>query len=139
MLFTNYDPFRDLSSSSRSLDYDVIRSEDGVVVHIDIPGIDPSTVELTVDGRSLQLKAERTFDIPENAHVAASRRRPRAASQSFQLGEQLDAERLTADYEFGVLKVTIPVAESAKPRKVQVEVGAGAKSGPAIHAASEVA
>lgn len=139
MLFTNYDPFRDLSSSARTLDYDVIRSEDGVVVHIDIPGIDPSTVDLTVDGRSLSLEAARSLDVPENSKVIASQRRSLKASQTFQLGELLDAERLTADYEFGVLKVSIPLAESAKPRKVTVGVGAGSTSGPAIDAASETA
>lgn len=139
MLFTNYDPFRDLTSSSRSLDYDVVRSEDGVVVHIDIPGIDPSTVDLTVDGRSLRLDATRPTDLPENASLVSSHRRPVRATQTFQLGEQLDAERLTADYEFGVLTVTIPVAESAKPRKVEVGVGAGASANVAIDAASEAA
>ncbi len=137
MLFTNYDPFRDLSNSARSFDYDVVRSEDGVVVRIDIPGIDPSTVDLTVDGRSLRIETTRPTDVPENAQVVTSRRRPLAASQTFQLGEQLDAERLTADYEFGVLTVNIPVAESAKPRKV--EVGVGTSNATAIDAASEAA
>ncbi len=137
MLFTNYDPFRDLSNSARSFDYDVVRSEDGVVVRIDIPGIDPATVDLTVDGRSLRIETSRPTNVPENAQVVTSRRRPLAASQTFQLGEQLDAERLTADYEFGVLTVNIPVAESAKPRKV--EVGVGASNTTAIDAASEAA
>lgn len=137
MLFTNYDPFRDLSNSARSFDYDVVRSEDGVVVRIDIPGIDPSTVDLTVDGRSLRIETTRPANVPENAQVVTSRRRSLAASQTFQLGEQLDAERLTADYEFGVLTVNIPVAESAKPRKV--EVGVGTSSATAIDAASEAA
>ena len=137
MLFSTYDPFRDLANSGRTLDYDVVRSEDGVVVHIDIPGIDPSTVDLTVDGRSLRLDAERPIDVPENSQVVASRRRAFSASQTFQLGEQLDAERLSADYEFGVLTVSIPVAESAKPRKV--EVGVGSPSAQAIDAKSETA
>ncbi len=137
MLFTNYDQFRDLSNSARSFDYDVVRSDDGVVARIDIPGIDPSTVDLTVDGRSLRIETTRPTNVPENAQVVTSRRRPLAASQTFQLGEQLDAERLTADYEFGVLTVNIPVAESAKPRKV--EVGVGTSNATAIDAASEAA
>jgi len=123
MLFNAYDPFRDHSSSARSLDYDVVRSDDGVTVHIDIPGIDPATVDLTVDGRSLRLEAQRPVEVAENAHVLTNRRRTFAATQTFQLGEQLDAERLTADYAFGVLSVAIPVAESAKPRKAEVAVG----------------
>lgn len=137
MLFTNYDPYRDPSHSARSLDYDVVRSEDGVVVRIDIPGIDPASVDLTVDGRSLRLDTARPANVPENSQLVANRRRPFAASQTFQLGEQLDAELLTADYEFGVLTVSIPVAESAKPRKV--EVGVGSSNGQAIDAESETA
>lgn len=137
MLFTTYDPFRDLSPSARSFDYHVVRSEDGVAVHIDIPGIDPNTVDLTVDGRSLRLETKRPVDVPENAKLVTSRRRPVASSQTFQLGEQLDASKLTADYEFGVLTVTIPVAESAKPRKVEVAVGA--TNGPAIDTTSAAA
>ncbi len=137
MLFTNYDPFRDLSNTARSLDYDVVRSEDGVIVRIDIPGIDPATVDLTVDGRSLRLETSRPTSVPENAELVASRRRPIAATQTFQLGEQLDAERLSADYEFGVLTVSIPVAESAKPRKVSV--GVGSSNDQAIDAPSDEA
>jgi HSP20 family protein len=135
MLFNAYDPFRDHSSSARSLDYDVVRSDDGVTVHIDIPGIDPETVDLTVDGRSLRLEALRNVDVAENAQVVTNRRRSFAATQTFQLGEQLDAERLTADYAFGVLSVAIPVVESAKPRKVEVGVG----TAPAIDATSTAA
>lgn len=135
MLFNAYDPFRDLSSSPRSLDYDVVRSDDGVTVHIDIPGIDPATVDLTVDGRSLRLEAKRPEEVAENAQVVTNRRRAFAATQTFQLGEQLDAERLTADYAFGVLTVAIPVAESAKPRRVEV----GVESAPAIDATATAA
>lgn len=137
MLFTNYDPFRDLSNSDRSFDYHVVRSEDGVAVHIDIPGIDPSTIDLTVDGHSLRLETKRPVDVPENAQLVASRRRPLATTQTFQLGEQLDATKLSADYALGVLTVTIPVAESAKPRKVEVAVGPSAAQ--AIDTASAAA
>ena len=135
MLFNAYDPFRDLSSSARSLDYDVVRSDDGVTVHIDIPGIDPATVDLTVDGRSLRLEAQRPVGVAENAQVVTNRRPTFAATQTFQLGEQLDAERLTADYAFGVLSVAIPVVESAKPRKVEV----GVETAPASDASSTAA
>ena len=144
MLFSTYDPF--VSPSSRvpfpsarantgSLDYDVIRSEDGVTLRIDIPGIDPDTVELTVDGRSLKIEANRDSAIPEGARIVSSRRRRDAIAQTFSLGERLDASELTADYDLGVLTVTVPVAESAKPRKVAVGAGRAA----AIDAASEEA
>ncbi len=124
MLFTTTDPFRQLTSLNQRLDYDVFRSEDGVVLSIDIPGIDPSTVELTVEGRSLELSASRQSSIPEDAQVVVRNRRNGSVKQTFQLSERLDSDKLTADYDFGVLTVTIPVAESAKPRKVKVGVGA---------------
>ena len=131
MLYTNTDPF--LASLKRGLDYDVVRSDEGVVLSIDIPGIDPSTVELTVEGRSLALSAARPSAIPEGAQVVSRRAGTGSVNQTFQLGERLDSAKLTADYNFGVLTVTIPVAESAKPRKVEVGVGAAA----AIDAAAE--
>ena len=133
MFFTTHDPFREFASVNRGLDYDVVRSDEGVVLTIDIPGIDPSTVELTVEGRSLALSASRTTSIPEGAQVVSRRRRDGSVNQTFQLSERLDSDKLTADYNFGVLTVTIPVAESAKPRKVEVGVGAV----PAIDATSE--
>ena len=135
MLFNTYDPFRSpiFTEATRGLDYDVIRSDEGVVLHIDIPGIDPDTVDLTVEGRSLRLEATRPTNVPENARVTTRGRRTGAVKQTFQLGERLDADRLSADYAFGVLVVTIPVAESAKPRKVAVS----AADSSVLEAASE--
>jgi len=132
MFYTTYTPGN--FKGTAGLDYDVVRTEDGVTLSVDIPGINPDDVDLTVDGRSLRLEANRNTSFPEGARVISRGRRNGDVSQSFQLGEQLDAERLTADYANGVLTVTIPVAESAKPRKVEVGVGA-----PAIDAASDVA
>ena len=127
MLFNTYDPFRIPSapSTSRRLDHEVFSNEEGVTLRIDIPGIDPDTVDLTVDGRSLRIEAARESSIPEGSKIV-SRRRDGSISQTFQLGERLDADKLEADYEFGVLTVTVPVAESAKPRKVTVGAGAPA-------------
>lgn len=130
MRFNTYDPYRTYNAPVNSLDYDVVRSEDGVTLQVDIPGIDPASVDLTVDGRSLRVEATRSSSIPEDAKVISRGRRTGSVSQTFQLGEKLDAEKLSADYEYGVLVVTIPVAESAKPRKVEVGVGAA----PAIEA-----
>ena len=135
MLFTTQDPFRDFASPNRRLDYEVFRSEDGVVLSIDIPGIDPSTVELTVEGRSLELSASRPSSIPANSKAVVRNRRNGSVNQAFQLSERLDSDKLSADYNFGVLTVTIPVAESSKPRKVEVGVGAA----PAIDVAASEA
>ena len=120
MLLKTYDPFREFSPASRGLDYDVTKGDDGVLLSIDLPGVDPDTVDLTVEGRSLHLSATRPSSIPEGTQVVARHRRTGDFSQTFQLGEKLDADRLTADYEFGVLTISIPVAESSKPRSVSI-------------------
>jgi len=96
-----------------------------VTLLVDVPGVDPASVDLTIDGRSLTLKAERSASVPEGATVTTRRRRSGAISHSFHLGAQLDADHLTADVEHGVLSISIPTAESAKPRKIEVGVGSG--------------
>ncbi len=137
MLFNTYDPFRTPfpAPAARSFDYDIVKSESGVTLRIDIPGVDPDTIDLTVEGRSLRVDTNRQSAIPEGAQVTNYRRKGGAISQTFEIGERLDAENLTADYEFGVLVVNIPVAESAKLRKVAV--GAGAPVPEAIDVASD--
>jgi len=134
-MLRTFDPFRDFPTASASgVDYDVARTADGIELRVDIPGINPDDVDLTVDGRTLRLEASRDDSVEEGTELVSRRRRSTTLQHTFQLGEQLDADRLVADYEFGVLKVTIPVAESAKPRKVLV--GAGT---PAIDTPSEAA
>lgn len=141
MLFSTYDPFSTPSTrvpfaagraDSGALDYDVVHSEDGVTLHIDIPGIDPDTVELTVDGRSLKVEAHRDSAIPEGARIVSRRRRGDSISQTFALGDGLDSAELTAEYDLGVLTIHVPVAESAKPRRIPV----GTAKSTAIDAAS---
>ncbi len=119
-MFRTADPFRDFAPADVS-DYDIIRHDNGVEVHLDIPGIDPDHVDVTVDGRSLVVSADRPSTIPGT--VVGGRRRSRTLRRRFHLGEKLDADALEADYALGVLTIRIPVAESAKPRKVTVGVG----------------
>lgn len=127
MSFRTYDPFREFANFERSrsrstLDYDVVSNDDAVEIRIDIPGVDPATVDLTVEGRTLTVEAIRpSGDGEETAEPA---RRSRSLSKHrFELGRKLDADALEASYAFGVLTVKIPVAERAKPRKVEVGVG----------------
>lgn len=122
-MIRTFEPFNTFAGTPANVAYDVLRTDEGVQLFIDLPGINPDAVELTVDGRVLSLKAERVFDVPEGATLLSRRRTAKTIDHSFQLGDSLDAERLEADYAFGVLKVTVPVAESAKPRKVNVAIG----------------
>ena len=123
-MLRTFDPFSTLAAPN-AVDYDIVRTEEGVTLLVDVPGVDPASVDLTIDGRSLTLKAERSATLPEGATVTTRRRRSGAISHSFHLGAQLDADRLTADVEHGVLTISVPTAESAKPRKIEVGVGSG--------------
>src|SRR5437764_12736155 len=88
----------------------------------------PCTIDLTVEQNVLTIKAERRFDGREGDEVIAAERLHGAFTRQLFLGETLDAERLVASYETGVLTLRIPVAESAKPRKVPITEGADGRT-----------
>lgn len=110
---------------------DVIRYEDRYELVFDLPGADPESIELTVDNRELLLTAERPTSVGEDGQFVSRQRPHGTVSHRLYLGDQLDADEMVADYDHGVLTVTVPVSESAKPRKVEIGVGAAA---PAITA-----
>jgi HSP20 family protein len=100
---------------------DAYRRGDSFVINLDLPGVDPASVDLTVERNSLTISAERHWEPAEGDQVVASERRQGAFSRQLLLGEGLDAENIHASYESGVLTVTIPVAATAKPRKIEIE------------------
>jgi HSP20 family protein len=107
---------------------DAYRRGDELVVSFDLPGMAPGTIDLTVEQNVLTIKAERRFDGREGDEVIAAERLHGAFTRQLFLGDTLDAERLVASYETGVLTLRIPVAESAKPRKVQITEGADGRT-----------
>jgi HSP20 family protein len=125
-----FDPFRDLdriteqmlgaARAPRSMPMDVYREADHVVVHFDLPGVDPGSVDLTAEDNVLTLRAERTARSPEGAQYIVSERATGSFSRQLVLGEGLDLDRVEASYDSGVLTLTIPVAERAKARKIEV-------------------
>lgn len=110
----------DAKASPRFMPVDLHRSGDHYVVNADLPGVDPGSVDVDVDGQVLTIRAERTA--PETSGVTwLSRERPSGSYlRQFSLGEGVDVERITASYENGVLSILIPVSERAKPRKIQI-------------------
>ena len=128
MRVRTYDPFRNFdrmftaaSAPTRpSIPLDVVRGEDNVELHFDLPGVDASSIDLTVEKRELTLAAERTFSPAEGTEVVRSERRHGSLSRTLVLAENLDTEALTADYANGVLVVTIPVVAEAKPRRIEI-------------------
>jgi HSP20 family protein len=94
---------------------------DGDVFHVefDLPGVDPDSVDLDVERNVVTVKAERPARASDAEAIAAER--PRGVfSRQLVLGDNLDTEHISAQYEHGVLSLQIPVAEKAKPRKIAI-------------------
>ena len=142
-----FDPFRDLdriteqllgvqSGSARAprfMPMDLYRSGDHYVLHADLPGIDPGSVDVSVENNVLTIAAERSERTEEGVQWIASERFAGRYLRQLSLGDGIDSEKIAATYANGVLTVTLPVAERAKPRKVSIAMDDTA-SQPAIHA-----
>lgn len=138
-MLMRFDPFRELdrltqqtwgSASARQavMPIDAYRRGDRFLVHFDLPGVDPATVELTIEKNVLQVQAQRSWRREEGDEIVVAERPQGSFTRQLFLGEGLDADRIEASYDQGVLTVKIPVAEQAKPRKVEIS-GAGSGSG----------
>jgi HSP20 family protein len=124
-MLLQFDPFRDLTEtafgrSTPAMPMDAVRRGETVLVYLDLPGVDADTIDLEVERNVLTVKAERRFAREEGDQVLANERRQGNYLRRLLLGDTLDGERVEADYRDGVLAISIPVAEAAKPRKVAV-------------------
>jgi HSP20 family protein len=109
----------DTARAPRLMPVDLFRDGDQYVLSADLPGIDPGSVDLDVDGQLLTIRAERSA--PSEQVKWLTHERPYGSyMRQFTLGDGVDSERITANYEHGVLSVIIPMLERAKPRKIQV-------------------
>jgi HSP20 family protein len=125
-----FDPFRELDrvaanlldsrQGPRPMPIDLYRAGDHYVLNADLPGIDPGTVDVDVDGQVLTIRAERTPSTQEDAKWLAKERSSGSFMRQFNLGDGIASESISANYDNGVLSVVIPVSERAKPRKVAV-------------------
>lgn len=126
------DPFRELDRLTQqvfgttarpaTMPIDAYRKDDWFYVHFDLPGVTPDDIELTVERNVLTVRAQRrgaTHDA-EGIELLASERPQGTFSRQLFLGESLDTDKLEADYDAGVLTIRLPVAEHAKPRRVEV-------------------
>ncbi|MBB6438925.1 Hsp20/alpha crystallin family protein [Streptomyces candidus] len=105
---------------------DAYRAGEEFVVHFDLPGIDPESIDLDIERNVLTVKAERRSAAPEGAEMIASERANGLHTRQLILGDTLDTERIDASYEAGVLTLRLPVSERAKPRKITISGGSGA-------------
>ena len=128
------DPFREFDrlfeaastgAAPRSVPMDAVREGDHVRVAFDLPGVDPDSIDLTVERNQLTLVAERQHERREGQEWLVAERPVGRFTRQLFLGDNLDADRLEATYVNGVLEVRIPVAEQAKPRRISVGGGSG--------------
>ncbi|BDZ53707.1 hypothetical protein GCM10025870_07800 [Agromyces marinus] len=105
---------------------DLYRDGDHYVLAADLPGIDPGSVDLDVDGQLLTLRAERTSRSDGDAKWLVRERPAGSFLRQITLGDGLDTQKISAHYENGVLSVIIPVSEQAKPRKIAITSAAAA-------------
>ncbi|TMK89325.1 MAG: Hsp20/alpha crystallin family protein [Actinobacteria bacterium] len=147
-MLMRFDPFRELDRqfdrlSQRNwaagvMPIDAYRRGDRFYVHFDLPGVDPQSVDLEVEKNVLTVKAERSWEPAEGDEVVVAERPRGTFTRQLFLGETLDTEDIDAEYDKGVLTVSIPVAEAAKPRKVAIG-GADNGKAEAISATSSAA
>jgi HSP20 family protein len=135
-----FDPFRELDRMTDQLaqqvwretarpaaPMDAYRRGDRFLVELDVPGVDPATIDLTVEQNVLTVTAERRRSFGEQDEVLVAERPSGEFRRQLFLGEQLDTERIAATCENGVLTLTLQVAEQAKPRRITVDAAPSAQ------------
>jgi HSP20 family protein len=103
---------------------DLYREGDRYILNADLPGVDPGTVDVDVDGQLLTIRAQRTAGSADGAKWLAQERPSGSYLRQFSLGDGVDPAQISAHYDNGVLSVVLPVSERAKPRKVEILSGA---------------
>jgi HSP20 family protein len=128
-----FDPFRDFdrlaaevlgtARTPAPMPMDVLRTGDQFVCRFDLPGIDADSLDVSAENNTLTVRAERHRRDPDESSYLVSERPSGTYSRQLVLGDGLAVEDIRADYTDGVLTLTIPVAEQAKPRKIEIGRG----------------
>jgi HSP20 family protein len=134
-----FDPFRDFDRLAAEMlgtartpvlmPMDCLRAGDQFVCRFDLPGIDADSLDVSAENNTLTVRAERRRMDPEDATYLVSERPSGTYSRQLVLGDGLAVDDIRADYTDGVLTLTIPVAEQAKPRKIEIGRGGGTTIG----------
>ena len=128
-MLMRFDPFREIdrvfdqafaTSRQTSMPMDAYRHGDSFVVHFDLPGVDPSSIDVSTEQNVLTVSAERHWEAVDGDEVVANERRQGTFARQLFLGNALNVDDIHATYENGVLTLTIPVAEKAKPRRIEI-------------------
>lgn len=127
---TRWDPFHEMDRLMSSvlantrdaavMPMDLLREDDHYLLSVDLPGADPGTIDVSVENNTLTIRAERTSRSGEADWLV--RERPSGTfARQLSLGSGLALDRIAASYADGVLTLTIPVSEQAKPRRIDVQ------------------
>jgi len=136
---TYYDPFKELQSfmnqalsgpKGLGMSMDLYRQGDTYIAEMDLPGVDPASIDIDVEDRTITIRAERSgvqVSHDDDGEWITRERTYGTYARQITVGRGLALDKVTGEYTDGVLKLTIPVAEEAKPRKVQVQRGESTK------------
>jgi HSP20 family protein len=129
----SFDPFCELDRLTgnllqfrpgpRFMPVDLYRDDEQYVLVADLPGVDPGSVDIDVDGQLLTIRAERTEGIHGSVKWLSQERPFGSYLRQFNLGDGADSAKISANYDNGVLTVTVPIVERAKPRKIEISAG----------------
>ena len=132
---TYWDPFQEMdrlfasivgnARQSGALPMDLFRTGDHYVLSMDLPGVDPGTIDVSVEDRTLTVRAERTQRSGDDAQWLVRERPTGTFARQLTLGRGLALDQVSASYADGVLSLTIPVSEEARPRRIEVAHTAG--------------
>lgn len=146
MTLMRFDPFRELdrladqtltgARSPRTMPMEAFRRGDQFIVAIDLPGVNQDDVDVTIERNVIELSARRQPLRQAGDEVIVDERPQGEFRRQLFLGDNLDPDKLTAQYDRGVLTLTIPVSEASKPRKVQIGRSTGTSH--AVDAKSQV-
>jgi HSP20 family protein len=135
---TYWDPFQEMdrmfsslvsgARQSGGMPMDLFRTGDHYVLSMDLPGVDPGTIDVSVEDRTLTVRCERTQRSTEDAQWLVRERPTGTFARQLAMGRGLALDNISASYTDGVLSLTIPVSEEAKPRKIEVAHEGGTTS-----------
>lgn len=127
---SRWDPFREMerlfgamtssAMSSAAMPLDLFKTGDHYMLTMDLPGVDPGTIDCSVEDRTLTIRAERTARTDGEAQWLVRERPSGTFARQLTVGHGLALDQISASYQDGVLVLTIPVAEEAKPRRIEV-------------------
>jgi HSP20 family protein len=142
-MLMRFDPFRDVDrlleqtfggDRTPTMPMDAYRRGEDFFVHIDLPGVDPSSVDLSVEKNVLVVRAQRAWQRQKGDEWLVAERPQGTYSRQLFLGDTLDPDHIEASYHDGVLTLRIPVAERAKPRRIEINTEARGQSAIEAHA-----